>query len=98
LFGDADDAVPVEKARAFATHLSGIENEIVIYPGEAHGFFGKPSQGSTAPADGWGRLLDFIGARSRRGRPAWAPTFPPSPTRHQLAGPFRRHRVHLDVT
>jgi dienelactone hydrolase len=61
LFGDADDAVPVEKARAFATHLSGIENEIVIYPGEAHGFFGKPSQGSTAPADAWGRLLDFIG-------------------------------------
>jgi carboxymethylenebutenolidase len=60
LFGDADEAVPVEKARAFAEHLSGTRNEIVIYPGETHGFF-RPSRESTASADAWGRLLDFAG-------------------------------------
>jgi len=39
LFGDADDAVPVGKARAFEAHPPRERQHVVIYPGEHHGFF-----------------------------------------------------------
>ena len=60
LFGDADHAVPIEKPRAFERHLSDGRQDIVIFPGEGHGFFEEPADGSTAPAQAWDRLLEFV--------------------------------------
>lgn len=66
LFGDADSAVPTDVPRAFDEHLTsaGIPHDIVIYPGEPHGFFEMDHGGleghTDAAQDSWRRLLTFL--------------------------------------
>ena len=67
LFGEEDTAVPVEVARAFDRHLTeaGVAHDIVIYPGQGHGFFEEDEMGEAgheaAAADAWRRVLAFLG-------------------------------------
>jgi carboxymethylenebutenolidase len=66
LFGDADHAVPADVPRALAEHMTraGVPHEVVIYPGEPHGFFELHYIGEdghqAATADSWERVLAFI--------------------------------------
>jgi carboxymethylenebutenolidase len=64
VFGDQDQAIPMEKVKEFETSLNslGIENEIHIYPGVGHAF-ANPSGANYAPEptkDAWGKTLDFL--------------------------------------
>jgi carboxymethylenebutenolidase len=64
IFGDQDQAVPVESANAFeqALNETGITNEIYIYPGVGHAF-ANPSGDNYAPeetADAWEKTLAFL--------------------------------------
>ena len=67
LFGDADHAIPVAVPRALDEHMTGagVPHEVVIYPGEPHGFFELHHMGEdghrAAAADAWQRLLGFLG-------------------------------------
>jgi carboxymethylenebutenolidase len=67
LFGDAGHAIPVEVPRALDEHMTraGVPHEVVIYPGEPHGFFEHHHMGEdghqTAAADCWQRILRFLG-------------------------------------
>jgi carboxymethylenebutenolidase len=66
LFGDADHAIAVEVPRALdrAMTKAGVPHEVVIYPGEPHGFFELHHMGEdghqAAAADAWERLLGFF--------------------------------------
>jgi carboxymethylenebutenolidase len=72
LFGDADHAVPVAVPHALDKQMSrtGIFHEIIIYPGEPHGFFELHHMGAdghhSAAADAWERLLNFVSNRTRQ--------------------------------
>lgn len=64
IFGDQDQAIPVETVKAFETSLNslGISNEIHIYPGVGHAF-ANPSGANYAPEatmDAWGKTLKFL--------------------------------------
>jgi carboxymethylenebutenolidase len=64
VFGDKDQAIPVEMVRTFETSLNtlGIENEIYIYPGVGHAF-ANPSGANYAPEetkDAWEKTLTFL--------------------------------------
>jgi carboxymethylenebutenolidase len=64
IFGDQDQAVPVEKVKQFETALNAdrIPNEIHIYPGVGHAF-ANPSGDNYAPketADAWQKTLAFL--------------------------------------
>ena len=62
LFGDADQAIPVEQVRAFETGLeeAGVAHEIVVYPGAPHSFFDRRfEEHAEACADAWRRVLGF---------------------------------------
>lgn len=66
VFGDKDQAVPVESAKAFAAALNeaGVRNEIYIYPDVGHAF-ANPSGANYAPdatADAWAKTLAFLKA------------------------------------
>lgn len=66
LFGDADQAIPVAVPRALDECMkrAGVPHEIVIYPGEPHGFFELHQMGEaghqSAATDAWRRSLDFL--------------------------------------
>ena len=66
LFGEDDTAVPVEVPRAFERHLAeaGVPHDIVIYPGQGHGFFEEDEMGEAgheaAATDAWRRVLAFL--------------------------------------
>ena len=81
LFGDADHAVPVEVPQALDERLTGtgIPHEIVIYPGEPHGFFELHHLGEDghqrANADSWERLLAFL----QQGQPGTPTPYPAAP-------------------
>lgn len=70
LFGDADQAIPVEEPRSLNEQMdnAGVQNEVVIYPGEPHGYFELHHMGEAdhqaAAADSWQRLLGFIDSNS----------------------------------
>ena len=70
LFGDADHAIPAAVPRALDALMSraGVPHEIVIYPGEPHGFFELHHMGEqghrSAAADAWERLLSFVGEQA----------------------------------
>jgi carboxymethylenebutenolidase len=67
LFGGADSGIPAEKVEAFdqALDATGVEHEIVIYPGAPHSFFDRRQEEyAAASADAWGRVLGFIRARA----------------------------------
>lgn len=64
VFGDKDQAIPVEKVKEFEASLNtlGIKNEIYIYPGVGHAF-ANPSNANHAPAeteDAWQKTLNFL--------------------------------------
>lgn len=64
IFGDKDQAIPIEKVKEFETSLNtlGIENEIHIYPGVGHAF-ANPSGMNYAPnetKDAWSKTLNFL--------------------------------------
>ncbi len=66
IFGDKDQAIPVEMVRAFEASLNtlGIKNEIYIYPGVGHAF-ANPSGANYAPEatlDAWTKTLAFLAA------------------------------------
>jgi carboxymethylenebutenolidase len=68
LFGADDKPVPEAVPLAFREHLTaaGIPHDIVIYPGQGHGFFERDYRGESgheaAAADAWHRLLAFLSA------------------------------------
>lgn len=64
VFGDKDQAIPVEKVKEFEASLNtlGVENEIHIYPGVGHAF-ANPSGDNYAPnetKDAWEKTLNFL--------------------------------------
>src|SRR3989344_9370124 len=64
VFGDQDQAIPVEKVKEFENSLNtlGITNEIYIYPGVGHAF-ANPSNANHASAeteDAWQKTLLFL--------------------------------------
>ena len=64
VFGDKDQAIPVEKVKEFEASLNtlGVENEIYIYPGVGHAF-ANPSGANYAPnetRDAWGKTTAFL--------------------------------------
>lgn len=64
IFGDKDQAIPVETVRTFEKSLNtlGVENEIYVYPGVGHAF-ANPSGANYAPnetKDAWKKTLDFL--------------------------------------
>lgn len=64
IFGDQDQAIPVEKVTEFENSLNtlGIENEIFMYPGVGHAF-ANPSGMNYAPEetkDAWAKTLAFL--------------------------------------
>lgn len=64
IFGDKDQAIPVEMVKAFEASLNtlGIENEIYIYPGVGHAF-ANPSGANYAPnetKDAWSKTVTFL--------------------------------------
>lgn len=63
LFGEADQAIPVEQVNRFASLLEelGIEHEIHIYPGAPHSFFDRRSEEhADASEAAWRRVLSFL--------------------------------------
>jgi carboxymethylenebutenolidase len=66
LFGGADSVIPVSVPRAFDEYLdrAAVAHQIVIYPGEPHGFFERHHRGEAgheaAVSDAWRKLLDFV--------------------------------------
>jgi carboxymethylenebutenolidase len=69
LFGGADTAIPAQDVAAFdhALDESGVEHEIVTYPGAPHSFFDRAqAEHAEASEDAWRRVLGFlqsVGAR-----------------------------------
>lgn len=64
IFGDKDQAIPVEMVQTFETSLNtlGVENDIYIYPGVGHAF-ANPSGMNYAPdetKDAWNKTLAFL--------------------------------------
>ena len=64
IFGDADQAIPVETVKTFEDSLNqlGVENDIYIYPGVGHAF-ANPSNPNHAPAetaDAWKKTVAFL--------------------------------------
>jgi len=67
LFGGADQGIPVEQVEALDAALdsSGVEHEVVVYPGAPHSFFDRRSaEFADASADAWERMLGFIAAHA----------------------------------
>jgi carboxymethylenebutenolidase len=60
LFAGDDEYIPVPAIEAVVAH----HPQTVVYPGAHHGFMrdGSGSFDPEAATDGWGRLLDFLGA------------------------------------
>jgi carboxymethylenebutenolidase len=66
IFGDKDQAIPVDMVKTFEASLNtlGVENEIHIYPGVGHAF-ANPSGANYAPnetMDAWAKTLVFLKA------------------------------------
>ncbi len=65
LFGDEDQAIPVEDVERLRVELdrsSPVETEIVRYPGAEHGFHcdARPSYAPAAAADAWRRTISWF--------------------------------------
>jgi carboxymethylenebutenolidase len=64
IFGDQDQAIPVESVKQFTSALnaSGVTNEIYLYEGVGHAF-ANPSGNNYAPketADAWQKTIGFL--------------------------------------
>ena len=65
LFGGADASIPADEVEAFDRGLdeSGVEHEIVTYPGAPHSFFDRAQpEHAEASEDAWRRVLAFLRA------------------------------------
>jgi carboxymethylenebutenolidase len=65
LFGGADAGIPPEQREALDKALddSGVQHELVTYPGAPHSFFDRrAADHAEASADAWRRVLAFIDA------------------------------------
>jgi carboxymethylenebutenolidase len=63
LMGGDDPGIPLEDVDAFDTALdsSGVEHEIVVYPGAPHSFFDRKYEEFAADSkDAWNRVLAFL--------------------------------------
>jgi carboxymethylenebutenolidase len=63
LMGGDDPGIPLEDVDAFDTALdsSGVEHEIVVYPGAPHSFFDRKHEEFAADSeDAWNRVLAFL--------------------------------------
>jgi carboxymethylenebutenolidase len=63
LFGEADQAIPVEQVEQFDARLTeaGIEHEVHVYPGAPHSFFDRRyEEHAEACQDAWRRTLGFL--------------------------------------
>jgi carboxymethylenebutenolidase len=63
LMGGADQAITQDDVAAFEAALteSGVEHEVITYPGAPHSFFDrKQEEFADASADAWRRVLDFM--------------------------------------
>jgi carboxymethylenebutenolidase len=70
LFGGADQGIPQEKVQELDQTLdrTGVDHEIVIYPGTPHSFFDrKYDEFATESADAWNRALGFIERHTAQG-------------------------------
>jgi carboxymethylenebutenolidase len=70
VFGDKDQAIPVEKVKEFESSLNtlGIKNGIYIYPGIGHAF-ANPSNQNYAPEqtkDAWNKTLEFLNSNLKQ--------------------------------
>jgi carboxymethylenebutenolidase len=68
-FGGADQGIPVEQVHALDAALdkSGVEHEIVIYPGAPHSFFDRRATDfAEASADAWKRMIGFIAMHGKK--------------------------------
>ena len=64
IFGDQDQAIPVESVKQFAAALNatGVTNDIYLYEGVGHAF-ANPSGDNYAPketADAWQKTIGFL--------------------------------------
>jgi carboxymethylenebutenolidase len=67
LFGGADQGIPAEVVEEFDRRLdaTGVEHQIVIYPGAPHSFFDRRfAEFADASADAWERVRSFIAAHT----------------------------------
>jgi carboxymethylenebutenolidase len=67
LFGGADQGIPTSEVDELDRELdrTGVEHEVVIYPGAPHSFFDRSwTEFADVSADAWGRMLRFIGTRA----------------------------------
>ncbi|MGH8872340.1 MAG: dienelactone hydrolase family protein [Acidimicrobiia bacterium] len=67
LMGGDDPGIPVDVVEEFrrALDATGVENEVIVYPGAPHSFFDrKQEQFAADSADAWQRVLDFIARHS----------------------------------
>ncbi len=63
LFGEADQAIPVEQVRAYDKALAeaGVAHEVHVYPGAPHSFFDRRyAEHAEACEDAWRRMLAFL--------------------------------------
>jgi carboxymethylenebutenolidase len=63
LFGGADQAIPADEVEAFDSALdeSGVQHEIITYPGAPHSFFDRSyTEHAQASEDAWRRVLAFL--------------------------------------
>ncbi|HWE63416.1 MAG TPA: dienelactone hydrolase family protein [Chloroflexota bacterium] len=63
LFGGADQGIPISEVETLDQILdrTGVEHEIVIYPGAPHSFFDRRwTDFADASADAWKRILGFL--------------------------------------
>jgi carboxymethylenebutenolidase len=67
LFGGADASIPAEDVATFERALatSGVEHDVVTYPGAPHSFFDRSyDEHAEACDDAWRRTLAFLAARA----------------------------------
>ena len=63
LYGGADEGIPPEQIEAFEQALAatGVDHEIVVYPGAPHSFFARRfEEHAEACGDAWRRVLGFL--------------------------------------
>ncbi len=69
LFGGADQGIPVSSIEQLDAELdkTGVQHEIVIYPGAPHSFFDRRyEEFADASADSWKRIIAFIGSHNKK--------------------------------
>lgn len=66
IFGDADQSIPVEEAKAFDKALgeAGVQHTVSIYPGQPHAFVEDVAgiQSGGAQGEAWAEMLAFLEA------------------------------------